>query len=205
MASRGKTFLKTRKRLNLATFGRLYNYEVLRCDVLSHASLRESVCQEPADDIANHLTSFSPPSPGRIGAREQRLYGPAAPQRQPDPTPVLRPVVQQMTPLAQRGRCGAGDRNGSGRRRDELPPGRPWSSGSAHPRPGDVACASATSLPAGAPPPQPLRIPRPRREWRLPSARRSPSRPTLSRLRPCSRRCARTRRSRCSCRPARGW
>ena len=36
-----------------------------------------------------------------VGTGEQITQRPPSPQRQPDPAPVLRPVVQQMAPLAQ--------------------------------------------------------------------------------------------------------
>ena len=37
----------------------------------------------------------------RVGAGEQVAQGPSSPQRQPDPPPMLGPVVQQMAALAE--------------------------------------------------------------------------------------------------------
>ena len=41
-------------------------------------------------------------SAGRVGAGEQVAQRPSPPQRHPDPPAVLRPVMQQVAPLAER-------------------------------------------------------------------------------------------------------
>ena len=52
--------------------------------------------------IVSHLAMADAISAGRVGAGEQVAQCPAPAQRHPNPPAVLRPVMQQVAPLAQR-------------------------------------------------------------------------------------------------------
>src|SRR4051794_8567833 len=66
-------------------------------------SIRHSaILRIPQMDRVNWTVAVLQTSAGRVGAREQVAQRSAPPQRQPDPAPVFRPVVQQVTALAER-------------------------------------------------------------------------------------------------------